>query len=259
MYSDVIVPRLFMKSQGEATSKLSLQLTTAPRRCIVRLTGGCGEMSAVDAQDVYDLFAQAFCEYDGAMLFGGTRMLSRNDRATVVPGITEVPPRLRALCPRMITLGVVPRTQELRLADEGMVVSDEAGSPFFTIVHPQQDIVLVVQVSADAPAVWDAEFQECLRITRDLRDYAAFKSVLVSYNGGSVTEREILAVAQNNWPVILIRGSGRKTDEYANNSDFLHAHPNVKVAEKNADSLRDGLAFFGAVQPRRLSLVSRTA
>jgi hypothetical protein len=217
-------------------------------------------MSVEDARGLYDLFAEAFNGYDGALLFGGTRMLSREDRTTIVPGITEIPPYLRAACPRMVTLGVIPRTQDLQLANEGMVVSDETGNPYFTIVHPRQDIVLVVQVSADSPEVWDAEFQECLHITKDLREYAAFKSILVSYNGGTVTEREILAVAEQNFPVILIRGSGRKTDEYATNEGFLRAHPNVKVAEKEANSLRDCLAFFGAVQPRKLALApARTA
>ncbi len=258
MERTVIVPRLFIKSRGESTTKLSLKLSTAPRHCVVRITGGCGKMSPEDAEGLYEVFMSAFHGYDGAMLFGGTRMLAREDRETIIPGITEIPARLRSTCPKMVTLGVIPRTQDLQITDHGMVVSDKSNCPYFTIIHPEQDMALLVQVSADDPEIWDAEYQECLRITADLRDYAERKSILVSYNGGTVTEREILAVSERGWPVILIQGSGRKTDEYASNVNFLRAHPHVKVAQKDADSLRDCLAFFGAVQPRKLTLVRST-
>lgn len=260
MHDPNIVPRLYVKSRGEQTTKLALQLTTAPRKCVVRLTGGCGSMSAADAVGMEELFAQALVGFDGAMLFGGTRMLADDDRTKVVPGITEVPPRLRALCPQMVLLGVIPKTQDLRLIDHGMVVSAEDGKPFITVVHPVQDIALVVQVNADDAEIWDAEYQECLRIVEDLRTYAGFSSVLVSYNGGTVTRREVLAVADRGWPIVLIRGSGRTTDELATDAGFLAAHrTNVAVADKDPASLRAVLAGFGAVPEQRLRLVARRA
>lgn len=252
---DVLVPKLFVKSRGDKTTRLSLMLTKSPRRVVVRLTGGCGEMSGDDAEGLYALFAEAFAGFDGALLFGGSRMISRDDHSVVVPGITEIPTAMRRDCPNMVTLGVVPRTEDLGLADYGMIISREDGNPYVTIVHPEQDIALVVQVSADDAEVWDAEYQECLRITQDLREYAGFTSILVCYNGGSVTERELLATAQRGWPVILVDGSGRKTEAYAHDEAFLTAHPNVRVCDRNATSLRDHLAFFDGLPPQKLRLL----
>jgi hypothetical protein len=255
MDHETIVPRLYVKSRGEQTTKLALQLTRAPRKFVVRITGGCGSMSSADAEGMHELYARAFVGYDGAMLFGGTRMVAVDAPHDVVPGITEVPPRLRSLCPHMVLLGVIPRTQDLGLSDHGMIVSKEDGKPFVTVVHPTQDIVLVVQVAADDPEVWDAEYQECLRVTEDLRAYADFGSALVSYNGGTVTRREVLATADRGWPVVLIAGSGRTTDELASDRTWLAAHRNVAVADKDPDALRRALASFGAVPETRLALV----
>ena len=254
-YNPNVVPRLYIKSQGEQTTKLALQLTTAKRKTVVRFTGGCGKMSDQDAANLLDLFTRAFIGYDGAAIYGGTRMLRRDDPTESVMGITEVPSHLRSLCPDMVLLGVVPRTQDLGLCEQGMIVANDANDPYFTIVHPEQDITLVVQVSADNPEVWDAEYQECMRITNDLKEYCNFKSILISYNGGSVTEREILRTAEKGWPVILIKDSGRKTDEYANNREFLALRTNVRVVEKDAASLRAALVEFGAVPERRLHIV----
>jgi hypothetical protein len=136
-----------------------------------------------------------------------------------------------------------------------MIVANNVEDPYFTVIHPEQDITLVVQVSADNPEVWDAEYRECLSITNDLKEYCNFKSVLISYNGGSVTEREILRTAERGWPVILIKDSGRKTDEYANNREFLALRTNVRVVERSAAALRAALAEFGAVPERRLQIV----
>jgi len=258
MFDQRIVPRLFVKSHGEQITKLSLMLTKAPRKCVVRLTGGCGKMSAADADGLYDLFTQSMSGFDGALTFGGTRMVLRNDHKTIIPGITEVPSRLRPFCPDMIVLGVIPKTEDLQLdPDLGLVVSSEPDQPYVTAIHPEQDIVLVVQTNADHEEKWDAEFEECLRITDDLRNYGEWESVLVCYNGGTVTKREIVATAERGWPIVLIRGSGRVTDEFAADRDFLATYrSNVAVAEKDPIDLRLKLSEFGAMPRQRLSLVS---
>ena len=262
MFDQRIVPRLFVKSRGEQTTKLSLMLTKAPRQCVVRLTGGCGSMSAEDANGLYELFTKAMPGFDGAIIYGGSRMLMRDDPEKIVPGITEIPSHLRRFCPDMVVLGVVPKTEDLLLDSRyGLIVSSEPEKPYVTIVHPEQDIALVIQTNADDKEIWDAEFQECMRITDDLRQYANWQSVLISYNGGTVTRREILATAERGWPVILIRGSGRVTDEFAANKEFLmNYRTNVAVAENNWIDLRQTLSGFGAMPRERLTLVSsRTA
>ncbi len=250
-----IVPSLFVKSKGEQTVQLALKLTTAPRKFVVRFTGGCGKMSRQDAEDLYELFDEAFVGFQGAMLFGGTRMLSREDSTIIVPGITEVVHRIRTNNPQSISLGVVPRTSVLCLSDLGMIVENDPQSPYLTIVHPEQDICLMVQVATDCPEVWDAEYQECQRIMEDLRGFAGFQTLLICYNGGTVTERELLVHAKKGWPVLLIEGSGRTTDRYASDSTFLSDYPNVRVAEKSASAIRTQLIQSGALSPDKLRLV----
>lgn len=252
-----MIPSLIIKSRGESTTRLALKLTRAPRKFVIRLTGGCGNMSAEDAEGLYAMYRDALAGYDGAMLFGGTRMLRRDDPSVIVPGITEIPSFCRDACPDMVTLGVIPRTQELGVCELGMVVCDEKETPYVTVAHPRQDLGLIVQLSADEPEIWDAEWQECMRMTNDLREFAGFTSVLICYNGGTVTERELVATAARGWPVILVDGSGRKTQEYARNEEFLAAHPNVRVCDGDAESLRDLLIFFGAKPPEKLRLVKR--
>lgn len=250
-----IIPSLFVKNQGDQSVKIALKLTTARNRVVVRLTGGCGYMSADDARDFLSLFAEAFSGFAGAMLFGGTRMIEKQNSSSVVPGITEIPSHIRECCPNMVSLGVVPRTSDIKITEHGLVVSESDEDAYRTIIHPNQDLCLLVQVSPDQPAIWDAEFEECLQITKDLREFAEFKSLLIVYNGGGVTEREILATAKRGWPVLLIRGSGRKADEYASNNMFLEAHPNVRVAEKDSENIRQHLISFGMLPPEKLRLV----
>jgi hypothetical protein len=242
-------PSLYIKQIGEKTANLSLKLTTAKRKIVVRFTGGCGGMSSQDAENLYDLFMEAFAGFDGAILFGGTRMIMRHDSKIVLPGITEIPPLIRKKCPEAVVLGVVPKTNELKIVNQGIVVSEEDGNDFFTIVHPDQDHCLIVQKSVDDNVGWEAEFKECMSITSDLISFANFKSLLISYNGGGVTEKEILATAEKGWPILLIADSGRKTEEYAKNEKFLADYPNVHVAEKTAESIRDQLMSLGAIKP----------
>ncbi len=243
-----LAPSLYIKKVGESTSKLELKLTTAVDKVLVRFTGGCGGMSEEDAQGLYGIFTEAFDGFAGGIIFGGTRMLKRGDAEKIVPGITEIPPMIRRKCSRSVILGVVPKSQDLRLSEHGLVVSNEDGNDFFTIIHPEQDQCLVVQQSVDQGVDWEAEFKECIRITEDLKNFAGFQSLLVSYNGGGVTEKEILATAELGWPILLINGSGRKTEEYANNPWFLKKYPNVVVVEKNAASIRKELISLGVIK-----------
>lgn len=249
------IPSLVIKNKGDSVTDMMLRLTRAKRRVVIRLTGGCGKMSAEDADGLYALYRDALAGFDGAMLFGGTRMLLRDDPSVVVPGITEIPWFCRDVCPDMITLGVIPRTSLIGLCDYGMLINDEPDTPYITIAHPRQHLGLIVQLSADKPEVWDAEWQECVRMTELLRESAGWTSVLICYNGGSVTERELVATATRGWPVILVDGSGRKTEEYARNEAFLAEHPNVRVCDRDARSLRDLLIFFGAHPPEKLRLL----
>lgn len=254
--SIVKIPSLFVQSEGDQSSKVALMLTGAQQKCIVRMTGGCGNMSAEDAASMQQTLVDAFAGFKGAMLFGGTRMVMRDDHSIVVPGITEVPPLIRSSCPGSIVLGIVPRTQDFQIAPSlGMIVSSESNKDFITIIHPSQDACLVVQHSADKGVLWDAEYQECMRITENLRRYAEWQSLLVCYNGGDVTEKELLATAERRWPVLLIEGSGRTTDRYASDERFLDDHPSVAVTQNDSHSIRQELMRVGALPAERPHLV----
>lgn len=253
-------PFLYIQGKGDESTKVALHLTQAPEKMVVRLTGGCGFMLPEDAHGFETLFVEAFDGYRGAFLFGGTRMLRRDDPQVIVSGITEVPPLIRELCPDAKVLGVVPRTGDnLRPTEHGLVVADDPQESYFTIIHPNQDVVVVLQESVDRGVLWDAEYQECMRMTELLRTFAGFRSLLVSWNGGGVTEKEIVATAARGWPVLLIAGSGRKTDAYANDPAFLAAHPNVVVADRTTMSIRNELIRTGALPDARLTfcLVAR--
>ncbi|MFC1623263.1 hypothetical protein ACFL16_02545 [Patescibacteria group bacterium] len=230
------VPSLYVQNKGEDSVDIALKLTVARDKIIVRFTGGCGYMSPEDAQGMNNFFVDSFLGFGGAMIFGGTRMILRESKE-IVSGITEIPSLIHRKCKDSVILGVVPRSNELMISGEdGLIVSDEAGEDYITVVHPEQDACLVVQQSVDQGVSWEAEFLECIKITEKLRSLVRWKSILVSYNGGGVTEKEIVAIAKLGWPVILIKGSGRKSDEYANDSQFLVRHPNVKVVD-NGDVL----------------------
>ena len=259
LHRPMITPSLYIQNEGEESTNIALQLTRAKTQCVVRLTGGCGLMSVDDAKNLYDLFTDAFSGFDGAMLFGGTRMIKKDNVECIVPGITEIPPLIRHQCEDAVILGVVPKTADIDLSPKhGIVVHAEKDRPYITIVHPDQDICLIVQGSVDRHVCWETEFEECIRIMDRLRTFARWRSILVSYNGGTVTEKEILATALLGWPVILIAGSGRKTDEYANNKDFLKKYPHVIVVKKDVFSLRKKLVELGALSKGHLMLLRKS-
>ena len=241
-------PSLYFKRREEASISIALRLTRAPERFVIRITGGCGNMSAEDAVGLYDMFCDALSGYRGAILFGGTRMVRRVNSDIIVPAITEIAPLVKRQNPYVQILGVVPKPGDIKIVPEfGIVVTDDLDNDFVTIIHPDQDQCMVVQQNVDKGVDWTVEFQECMTITSFLREEAGWNSLLVSYNGGGVTEKEIMATAKLGWPVLLVNGSGRVTEKLANDQEFLASHPNVMVAEKSAPSLRHQLTRAGAV------------
>src|SRR3989344_1758453 len=243
------VPSIYIQSRGEKSTHVVLQLTRAASRYVIRLTGGCGDMSPEDGTNLIDLFADAFQGgFKGALLFGGTRMLHREDPQIVLPSITEIAPIICQQSPESVSLGVVPKTSVMRLTEYGMLVSEETGKGFFTVIHPQQNSCLVVQPSADELASWETEYEECATIIEHLRQFAGWQSLLMCYNGGGVTEKELLFHANQGWPVLLIAGSGRITDRYAADDTFLNSFPNVHVVKKDSQLIREELLHCGALE-----------
>ncbi len=84
-----------------------------------------------------------------------------------------------------------------------------------------------------------------------------WKSLLVVYNGGTVTKREIelwQAWAQREpgqWNILLIKDSGRVATEYCElletNEEFRTANPCFHVAENDPASINSKLDELGAM------------
>lgn len=251
-------PSLYVQNEKEDLStKAALALTVARERFVIRITGGCGNMDGSDTQGMLEMYATAFgSHYGGAVIFGGTQMRYIDDFDRIFPGITEVGPMIRKQCPDARVLGVVPKTGDLRVCERGVVVTTEP--PLMTIVHPEQDVCIIVQTSVDDEAPWDAERLLCEKIVDYLQTYAAFKSLLISYNGGGVTEREVSAWALRRWPIMLMQGSGRKTDEMIDRFNeydgpgSITRPSNVMVVPCSPAAMRAGLVEAGALDKKHL-------
>jgi len=246
-----IIPSLYVKTKGESTAQVSLKLTTAPTKWIVRVTGGCGYMSPQDGEHLIETFSSAFSGYKGSLIFGGTQMRDR-DTNEVVCGITEVVPAIQANNPEVVSLGIIAKCSDINITNRGLIISDNNDDKYITFCHPQQNIALIVQKNPDTPSkatetIWDMEYQEAMEIISDLRQFAEMRSLLVSYNGGKTTEKEILATAQKGWPILLVKGSGRITDQYATDISFLSRHPHVHTCENNSYAIRNVLIKIGLI------------
>ena len=94
--------------------------------------------------------------------------------------------------------------------------------------------------------------KECVNICDALRNLQ-WQGLLTVYNGGPVAERDIqrwaaLGKTDPFWRVLLIKGSGRKADEYANDQEFLHEHPSVHVCDNTVEDMRRKLLELGAIR-----------
>lgn len=257
-------PSLFIQTGEDKSQLFGMNFArNIKRHFVMRLTGGCGLMTPSDAVGLANL-QEALSgkkpgeegdsqhpRFAGFCLFGGTRMVRKDDPTVIVPGITEVPPAISRDCPDAAMLGVIAKVGHMRYTPSGIVVHSEDNNDYATIVHPTQTSTVVLQPSADSLASWDDEAKECINICDALRQLQ-WQGLLTVYNGGGVTEREIkrwalLGLRDPFWRVLLINGSGRKADEYARDEEFLAEHPTVHVCDNTVESMRSKLAELGAI------------
>lgn len=239
--------KMFTLNEGSQTSsRVALQLTRAPQQIIIRLTGGFGLMEEDDGHRAVDLIAKALADFEGALIFGGTRIVRLSDPLSVVPTLGEIPYRIRQTSPRARILGIVPRLSDFCLIPGlGLVLDRREDLDQVTIIHPDQDTCLQVQPHVDGKSKWDAEWIESMRIIDELVSEAGWRQLLLCYNGGNVTKTEILAWAERQWPVLLIADSGRITHEIATTSEwkpFLQRHPNIHVVPHEHDAIKEAVA-----------------
>jgi hypothetical protein len=250
----LLSPGIYPLRPGEVSHHVAYELTTVPIRVAVRWTGGCGNLDESQADAMYELFVDGFQGFTGAQLFGATRMIRQVDGLPVPTtdprhvrhGITEVPPMIRRTNPDSKILGVVPIEAPPVQMDFNLGTVISRDDDYVTVVHPGVDYALMIQASPDDGVIWEAEYKWCYRFLIELQR-ANFRSLLVSYNGGQTTEKEIMLHARTGLPVLLIAGSGGKTGHYAGDHAFLDHHPNVQICEPTVKSLRLALELFGAL------------
>jgi len=251
-------PPVWIQTGQERSQYFGFMFTRIGDPFALALTGGCGYMSPEDAWK-RAILKTVFRGFAGTALFGGTRMLYRNDPSVIVPGITEVFPAIRDYCPKAKLLGIAAKSQTFKASPYGLVISDNPNDDYFTVIHPEQDGMVILQPGVDAvsKSPWDDEWKERCNIVAELQK-GGWGSGLVVFNGGSITEKELLCWAENGrreleafgqtaWNVILVNGSGRKADEYANNAVFLQANGSVHVVEMSVESIRGKLVQIGAL------------
>jgi hypothetical protein len=256
-------PTMFVLESKEHSGRFNVNFAKPVRHFVHRITGGCGNMEPefwLGLQHLIDVLSgQSEDEtpqpkMTGLGLFGGTRMLFKKNPDVVRPGVTEVFPACAAECDGAAMLGIVARTDKMHYTDRGLVISTEGKKDFFTIVHPVQVSIAVLQENADVAAPWNAEFLRCADIVGDLQA-EGWGSLLTVYNGGMVSKDEIELWCKmyeqqgEGWNVLLIKGSGGIADKLSNDAQWLAEHPNVHVADANVESMRSKLLELGAITP----------
>ncbi len=246
----------WMNAEDQPSSVISAKLGNAEKPFFVRLTGGCGFMSRSDGEESIKVLLDTLTGFNGVLLYGGTRVYEPSSSSlsefSVFPTILEVPPMLRKINRGMMSFGIIPRLTNVEFdADLGLIISKNDENGFLTVIHPNQDICLVLQRDVDrgfpGDKYWDIEWRFCLEVVKSfLENRNNSGTVLISYNGGVSTGKEIEAWANNNWPVILFENSGRVTTEFCRNTEWLAAHPSVFVAKSSEDA-REQLTLLGGL------------
>lgn len=202
------VKLLVMDAKEELPSAFALMGTLARNKVALRITGGCKGMSESDKDNMLDFFADAFQGYQGLVWSGATRQV--NAKGYVDPMVTDIPGIIASENEGCVALGTVPRTDIMSLQDDSRLVLDEYG----TAPNPNLSGILIVQKGADGKLDWNGDLDAYFSLMQNWQQYAGFSRLgLCSWNGGAVTEEEIIKAISLHWPVILVRGSGRVTDE----------------------------------------------
>jgi hypothetical protein len=240
---------LVMDRKEGFPATFALMATTAPHKVAIRLSGGCKGMNADDKAAMLDYFAQAFAGFRGMIWSGATRAFTKD--GGLDPMVTDVPGVIAAGNPECIALGSAPRTDFLRLVEESRLVLDGYG----TGPNPSMSGILVVQNGADGKSEWDGDLDAAFGLMGNLVSYAGFSRVgVVAWNGGPITEDEVMRSAKSGWPTVVVKGSGRAADDIAAKleagdpalTDKLPKNHQLVIADRaDPDTLRAHLLLMG--------------
>jgi hypothetical protein len=201
---------LVMDRRESFPTTFALMASTAPLRTAVRLSGGCKGMGPADKTAMLGYFAEAFAGYRGMVWSGATRSFTKD--GSLDPMVTDVPGVIADGNPECVALGSAPRTDVLRLVGDSRLVLDGYG----TGPNPSMRGMLIVQNGADGKSDWDGDLDAAFGLMDNLVEYGGFAVAgIVAWNGGPITEDEVMRSAKRRWPTIVVKGSGRAADDIA--------------------------------------------
>jgi hypothetical protein len=219
---------VIMNAKDGLPAAFALMGTLAEKKVAIRLAGGCKGMNDDDKREMIDFFSRAFTGYRGLLWSGGTRQIADGK---VDPMVTDIPGIIASQNKGCIALGTIPRTDLLRLQEDSRLVLDEWG----TAPNPDMAGILIVQNGADGTLEWDGDLDVYFNLMDYWKIYSRFTALgLVAWNGGLVTADEILRSINRGWPTILIKGSGRVTDEICDKIESKDPEFAGKITSKNA-------------------------
>lgn len=202
------VTRLLVMNRNEPfPMSFAVIATTATDKVALRISGGCKGMGPNDKAEMLEYFDAAFEGFAGMIWSGGTRQSGKD--GGIDPMVTDLPGVIAAGNPGCVALGSTPRTDYLRLVGESRLVLDEYG----TGLNPAMGAILLVQSDANSTLDWNGDLDQAFRLMTSLRNDGKFRVGWIGWNGGAVTEEELIRSAALRWPTFLIRGSKRVTDE----------------------------------------------
>lgn len=241
-----------MNRRDALPAAFALMGTQAAAKVVLRLGGGCKGMNADDKRDMLAFFGAACAGFRGIAFSGATRSVGQD--GSLDPMVTDVPALLALQNEGCVGLGTLPKTETaLRLVGQGELVLDEWG----TRPNPGMAAVLLVQESADGKLGWNGDVATYFELMEQWVESGGFTAAgLVTWNGGAITEEEIFAAAARKWPVFLVKGSGRVTDEIVAKLEQQDAETIAKfpalgnvviVSKDDPDALRAALVLHGFI------------
>ena len=210
-----------------------LLASRAPHKVVLRVSGGCKGMGAQDKIQMLEFFSDALDGYRGMIWSGGTRQLDADGQ--IDPMVTDVPSLLARRNPDCVALGSCPRTNLLRLQGDSQLSLDDWG----TRPNPGLAALLIVQDGAEGNLDWDGDLNDAFSFMTSLRAYGGFSQAgLIAWNGGPVTQKEIVRSAGLGWPTFLVKGSGRVADEIvarieSGDAEYQNQFRSVVIINKN--------------------------
>jgi hypothetical protein len=236
---------IVMNATDQLPAAFALLGTRAMHKVAIRVGGGCKGMELLDKEVMLEYALDAFEGYQGVIWSGGNRDIDASGQTNIM--VTDILGVVALENPSCVALGSVPRTAIMTLQDEGRLVLNEYGS----VPNPDQSGVLIVQNGPDGNLDWDGDLKVYFDLMEQWKQYASFSAVgLMTWNGGGITGDEIEGAIKRKWPVFLVKGSGRITDEYvakveADDKALPANHRLIVVPREDPNELRKALLREG--------------